>query len=146
MGALDLIINQVHQALPVSTVLAKSECSWLFTLSRQVWDRWPGRREEDDRPLAACRNLLLFWEQKCIFLTYSRHLDGFFTFIFIVFAHACRSVCGDVHMSTDVSGGQQRALDLTELEELVSLVPEQKNSGPVGAVPSLNHCHLSSTT
>lgn len=132
MGILDLIINQVCQALPVSTVLAKSECSWLFTLSRQVWDRWPGRREEDDRPLAACRNLLLFWEQKCPFLTYRIHLDGFFTFIFIVCALTCWSVCGDAHMSTDVSGGQQRALDPTklELQVLVSLVLEQ-NSGPL---------------
>lgn len=88
--------------------------------------------EEDEGPLTACRNPLLFWEQRCLFPSSGIHLDGFFTFIFIVCAHACRSVCGYVHMSTNVSGGQQRVLDPMELElqVLASLVLE-RNSGPL---------------
>lgn len=77
--------------------------------------------------------LFLFWERKCLFLFSSIHLDGFFTFmIMIMCAHAYRSVCGCVHVSTHVSVGPQRVLDPMDLElQMLASWALERSSGPL---------------
>lgn len=55
---------------------------------------------------------------------------GWSLHISFYYVYACRSLCGYVHVSTSVGGGQQRVLDpmKLELQVLVSWVLE-RNSG-----------------
>lgn len=92
MGNLDLIINQVHQALlSINTVLVRSESP-----SSDGY----GTREENKYPLATCRNLLMFWEQNCPLSSSGVRLSCFFMFTFILYYMCtCMTVCGFAHMS-----------------------------------------------